>query len=161
MNNELEHHGILGMKWGVRRYQNEDGSLTAAGKKRYNTMQDASSYARKEGDYWKNSYNNEQQNLKEYEKKYSGKEGLKQYKKDSFEWDMSDDDLDSLMSDKEAESYFKSDMKVMKENAQSMKRMAQEWYDKADAFQNYTVDNIPSKLYNEGKKYAKQWQKGR
>ena len=33
--NELKHHGILGMKWGVRRYQNKDGSLTAAGKKRY------------------------------------------------------------------------------------------------------------------------------
>lgn len=29
------HHGILGMKWGIRRYQNKDGSLTAAGKKRY------------------------------------------------------------------------------------------------------------------------------
>lgn len=34
MNNELQHHGILGMKWGVRRYQNEDGSLTKAGKRR-------------------------------------------------------------------------------------------------------------------------------
>jgi hypothetical protein len=31
----LAHHGILGQKWGVRRYQNADGSYTAAGKKRY------------------------------------------------------------------------------------------------------------------------------
>lgn len=33
-NYELMHHGIKGMKWGVRRYQNKDGSLTAAGKQR-------------------------------------------------------------------------------------------------------------------------------
>ena len=36
---ELSHHGIKGMKWGVRRYQNADGSLTAAGKKRRDKLQ--------------------------------------------------------------------------------------------------------------------------
>ena len=36
----LEHHGILGQKWGVRRYRNEDGSLTAAGKKRNSEASD-------------------------------------------------------------------------------------------------------------------------
>jgi hypothetical protein len=34
-NNYLAHHGIKGQKWGVRRYQTKDGSLTSAGKKRY------------------------------------------------------------------------------------------------------------------------------
>lgn len=34
-NEYLAHYGIVGQKWGIRRYQNDDGSLTEAGKKRY------------------------------------------------------------------------------------------------------------------------------
>lgn len=33
--NELYHHGVKGQKWGIRRYQNEDGTLTAAGRLKY------------------------------------------------------------------------------------------------------------------------------
>ena len=48
----LAHHGIKGQRWGVRRFQNEDGTLTDAGKKRVslktkiNAKKDAKEYAR-------------------------------------------------------------------------------------------------------------------
>ena len=58
MGNELYHHGIKGQKWGVRRYQNKDGSLTYAGKKRALKMQDQytnftedKKYRKKDGSY--------------------------------------------------------------------------------------------------------------
>lgn len=40
MEKELYHHGVKGQKWGVRRYQNKDGSLTPAGKKRKRILTD-------------------------------------------------------------------------------------------------------------------------
>ena len=47
MDYELYHHGIKGQKWGVRRYQNKDGSLTSEGKQRYVKPRHAPSEARK------------------------------------------------------------------------------------------------------------------
>ena len=36
----IAHHGVKGQRWGVRRFQNEDGSLTSAGRKRYDVNDD-------------------------------------------------------------------------------------------------------------------------
>ena len=44
----LTHFGIFGMKWGIRRYENKDGSLTAAGKRRYRNEQYINNNRKKE-----------------------------------------------------------------------------------------------------------------
>lgn len=57
---ELRHWGIKGMKWGVRRYQNADGTLTAAGKKRYSSSENVRDISTDELRKRVNRLNNEQ-----------------------------------------------------------------------------------------------------
>lgn len=45
-NTSLYHHGIQGQKWGVRRYRNEDGTVTEEGKRHYSTATNTSNIAR-------------------------------------------------------------------------------------------------------------------
>lgn len=65
---ELMHYGILGMHWGVRRYQNEDGTLTEAGKKHYAKLDDR--WADRNADkIQRKAYKKSQREMKRIEKK--------------------------------------------------------------------------------------------
>ena len=84
MENELYHHGVKGQKWGVRRYQNKDGSLTLAGKKRalkiqnrYTEFSNNKKYHDKDGNL---TYAGRKKSLKMKEQ-YSELTGGKQLKK--------------------------------------------------------------------------------
>ena len=63
---ELYHHGIKGMKWGIRRYQNADGSLTPAGKKRlgYKSISVQAALAKRSNDKVDKGFENWKNNVK-------------------------------------------------------------------------------------------------
>lgn len=71
-NDFLMHHGILGQKWGVRRYQNEDGSYTQAGLERY----------RKTRDYYDSAKRDYRKAKRDYKEGRIGESKLLERKKD-------------------------------------------------------------------------------
>lgn len=87
---ELYHHGIKGQRWGIRRYQNPDGSLTEAGKKRYNTVQNAAKEyvlraksAEEDAKYYRDA-------AKKAAKRYGGESGDKKWLQDMYGDDWKD-----------------------------------------------------------------------
>ena len=81
---ELYHHGILGQKWGVRRFQNADGTYTAAGMKRYNKAKQDYDSAKKDWSNTKKQVRNGRFNYDDYTKSeqkfYDAKANLKKQK---------------------------------------------------------------------------------
>ena len=80
--NELTHTGVKGMKWGVRRYQNKDGTLTNAGKKRYARDAQEKGFKKQDdaGIYYKTTKKNKREDLDVDTKRYV-KEDMERTKK--------------------------------------------------------------------------------
>lgn len=147
----LQHHGILGMRWGIRRYQNPDGTLTAEGRKRKQMMSNASAYAKSEGDFYKRTAEEQRNDIDAYRKKYSGEEGIKRYREDMIDDPDYEDDWIKEAIDE--------DLKYMEDNYKWYLEAAENWYSKADVFQSYALEDVPKGVLKEGKKYANLWMK--
>lgn len=140
---ELYHHGILGMKWGVRRYQNPDGTLTAKGRKHLGIQQSAADYAKKQARRATLNAEDYEKDIAANKKRYTGEKGYENWKKDTGEEGRDKYEYDLM--------YMQIDEIV----ARDYRKEAQKWMSKADKFMNTPVSELSKADFKEAKKYAK------
>jgi len=130
---ELYHHGIKGQKWGIRRFRNDDGSLTAAGKARYDLKEAKRTY--------KKARLTEGKNAGIFGIGAIGKNRYKRYKQSVKD---TDDALTNVYNKKADYTDLKSEKKT--------KKMYAKAYRKANIRASRSIHN--SMVQKKGEKYA-------
>lgn len=144
-NDELYHHGIKGQKWGVRRFQNKDGSLTALGKKRLSSPSEKKSGDGLGGKIKTSIANKQASRQKKKAEKQAKEEALKEERKPVKS--MTDEELRDRTKRLEAERNY---LQVKKQ----VQALEPQHVSKGQAFAKHVGNNILKPALTEaGKKY--------
>ena len=116
----LQHEGVKGMHWGVRRYQNPDGSLTPEGRRHYSNLKQAYKDAQREGSYAAYNYKRSSKEANNYLKRAVRKAG-------SLD-NLSAAQLKKLRKKQAMAEYFKEDYEKKYQKARELTDAAKDRY---------------------------------
>lgn len=137
MSDYLVHYGVKGMKWGIRRYQRKDGTLTAAGKRRNkkaeNKRSELANDAKRKSEYFSRASKDAKRNL-DRTKKIPAKEFEKYY---------DDDELLEMIGG--AEGAKKIAIQDLEDSASRYREYAQSWMKMHDDIMNAPVEDFYSR----------------
>lgn len=161
MKNELYHYGSLGMRWGLRRYQNYDGSLTEEGKQRYGkNIEKHYGKARKKLNKYKNKQLKSENKALKYDKKSLKQiEKAEKYAEKKLRGKASDSNVAIRLAKydrmREKADFYENTSFGWKDKAETYKQKGENWAEKMDeVFEKIDVRNIPKSDIESGKAYV-------
>ena len=163
---ELMHYGIKGQKWGVRRYQNKDGSLTAAGKNRYDALTSAadkakrfSDMARKDSERFnKKAEDAKSAQISDSQYKKAMRELFGNYANDAKYVETEAKNMGYYNSRQMAKEHLgigKEGYEVYKAFANRAKKAADFYQDLSDSYKNADISSLNKKQIKKAEKFVK------
>ena len=156
---ELYHWGIKGMKWGVRRYQNKDGTLTPAGKKRMKLFSEAADKA----DAFKKFSDEEVSRLEKQSSRGLSKKEIDNILREEFGTDSSDRKyLKDVFDIDDPETYVRDHYtgKRISDIAESEKKLGQSYAELSTKFRSMSVNDINPRHVKLAKQFLKDYYAG-